>query len=108
MRTAILLIGFALAGQMNTSLIKGMVFTADGAIFTGAKITVVRTDVDARQQKKSKREAFSDRNGEFAFRLEPGPAKFHLTVEAKGFKTEEKDVEISGVERADISLVLKQ
>jgi hypothetical protein len=65
-------------------------------------------DIDAKQQKKTRREAVSDRLGEFAFRLAVGPAKFHLTVEAAGFPKQEKDVEISGDERTDVSIVLKK
>jgi hypothetical protein len=93
--------------QKPYSLIKGTVFTAQGQPVPGAKITVTRTDVDPKQQKKSQRQAISDRLGEFAFRLDTGPAKFHLTVEAKGFMVQESDVEISYDERTDISVVLK-
>jgi len=100
--------GYSLFAQTNYSLIKGTVFTAEGQSFQGAKVTVIRMDIDAKQQKKTRREAVSDRLGEFAFRLAVGPAKFHLTVEAAGFPKQEKDVEILGDERADVSIVLKK
>src|SRR6266850_7410522 len=100
--------GYSLFAQADYSLIKGTVFTAEGRSFPGAKVTVIRTDLDAKQQKKSRREAVSDRLGEFAFRLAVGPAKFHLTVEAAGFPKQEKNVEISGDERTDVSIVLKK
>ncbi|HYR90758.1 MAG TPA: carboxypeptidase-like regulatory domain-containing protein [Terriglobia bacterium] len=100
--------GYSLFAQANYSLIKGTVFTAEGQTFQGAKVTVIRADIDAKQQKKSRREAVSDRLGEFAFRLAVGPAKFHLTVEAAGFPKQEKDVEISGDERTDVSIILKK
>ena len=100
--------GFSLFAQANYSLIKGTVFTAEGRSFPGAKVTIIRADLDAKQQKKSRREAVSDRLGEFAFRLAVGPAKFHLTVEATGFPKQERDIEIAGDERADVSIILKK
>ena len=92
----------------NFSLIKGTVFTSDGRPVPGAKITIVRSDIETKQQKKSQKEAISDRLGEFAFRMDVGPAKFHLSVEAQGFPKQEKEVEVAGDERADISVVLKK
>jgi carboxypeptidase family protein len=100
--------GYSAFTQANYSLIKGTVFTAEGRSFAGAKVTVIRADIDEKQQKKSRREAVSDRLGEFAFRLAVGPAKFHLTVEAPGFPKQEKDVQISGDERTDVTIILKK
>jgi hypothetical protein len=98
----------SLVAQSSFSLIKGTVFTSEGHPVPGAKITIMRADVEPRQQKKSRKEAISDRLGEFAFRMDVGPAKFHLTVETQGFTKQEKDVEVAGDERADISVVLKK
>jgi len=94
--------------QTPYSLVKGSVFAPDGRAFGGAKVTAIRIDVDAKQQKKTKRESFSDRFGEFAFRLDTGPAKYRLTIEAKGYTKHEREVEVSGDERQDISIVLKK
>jgi hypothetical protein len=105
--TATVLLALLLLGQTNYSLIKGMVFTADGRPLRGAKILIQRLDVEPKLQKKTRREAYSDRNGEFAFRMDVGPAKFRLTIEAKGFKSGEKEVEVSSDERMDISVVLQ-
>ena len=98
----------SLLAQSSFSLIKGTVFTSDGHPVPGAKLTIVRSDADPKQQKKSRKETTSDRLGEFAFRMQVGPAKFHLTAEAQGFAKQEKDVEVAGDERADISVVLKK
>jgi hypothetical protein len=103
-----LLLAASLLAQGNFSLIKGTVFASDGRPVQGAKITILRTDVEPKLQKKLRRESSSDQQGEFAFRMEVGPAKFHLTVEAPGFPKQEKDVEIDGDERADISVILKK
>jgi hypothetical protein len=102
------LVPLCLGAQTDFSLIKGTVFTSDGSPITGAKVAIVRSDLAPREQKKSRKEATSDRLGEFAFRMDVGPAKFHLTVEAQGFAKQEKDVEVAGDERADISVVLKK
>jgi Carboxypeptidase regulatory-like domain len=103
-----LFVANSLLAQSNFSLIKGTVFTSDGRPVPGAKVTITRIDVEPRQQKKSRKETISDRLGEFAFRMDVGPAKFHLTVESQGFAKQEKDVEVAGDERADISVVLKK
>jgi uncharacterized GH25 family protein len=104
---ALILAASLLTGQTNYSLIKGTVFTAHGRPVQGAKVVIVRNDVDAKLQKKSRKEILSDRNGEFAFRMDVGPAKFRLTAEVKGLQTAEKEIEVSGDERVDVSVVLK-
>jgi hypothetical protein len=103
----LILAGSLLTAQANYSLIKGTVFTAQGRPVQGAKVVIMRSDVDAKLQKKSRKEILSDRNGEFAFRMEVGPAKFRLTAEVKGLQTAEKEIEVSGDERVDVSMVLK-
>ena len=101
------LAGYVFA-QTDYSLIKGTVFTPEGQSFQGAKVTIFRTDTDAKHQKKSRKEAFSDRRGEFAFRMDVGPAKYHLSVEARGFPKQERDVSIWSDERADVAIVLNK
>jgi len=103
-----LFVANSLFAVANFSLIKGTVFTSDGRPVQGAKITIVRSDIETKQHKKSQKEAISDRLGEFAFRMDVGPAKFHLSVEAQGFPKQEKEVEVAGDERADISVILKK
>lgn len=103
-----LFVAGSLFAQKNFSLIKGTVFTADGRPVTGARVTIIRSDAEPKQQKKTRKEGSSDQQGEFAFRMDAGPAKFHLTIEAQGFPKQEKDVEVGGDERADISVILKK
>ena len=103
-----LFVASSLLAQTNFSLVKGTIFTSDGHPVLGAKVTIVRTDIEAKQQKKSRKETLSDQQGEFAFRMDVGPAKFHLTVETPGFPKQEKDVEVGSDERADISVILKK
>ena len=96
------------SAQANFSLLKGTVFTSEGRSFQGAKVTVVRVDIDVKQQKKSRKDGISDSQGEFAFRLDVGPAQYHLTVEAPGFPKQERDVSIWRDEHTDVSIVLKK
>jgi hypothetical protein len=94
-------------GPTNYSLIKGTVFTAQGRPVQGAKVVIVRSDVDAKQHKKSRIEILSYRIGEFAFRLDVVPENFRLTAEFKRLQTAEKEIEVSGDERVDVSMVFK-
>jgi hypothetical protein len=94
--------------QTNFCLVKGTVFSPEGRPVPGAKVVIVRVDIQPKQQKESLKQAVSDRLGEFAFRMNVGPAKFRVTVEAPGFATQEKDIEVVGDERTDISVVLKK
>ena len=103
-----LFVANSLYAQSNFSLIKGTVFTPEGRPLPGAKVVIGRVDTEPKQQKKSSKQAISDRLGEFAFRMDVGPAKFHVTVEAPGFAKQEKDVEVVGDERTDISIIVKK
>jgi len=94
--------------QTNFCLVKGTVFNPEGRPVPGAKVVIVRVDILPKQQKESLKQAVSDRLGEFAFRMNVGPAKFRVTVEAPGFAKQEKEIEVVGDERTDISVVLKK
>ena len=94
--------------QTNFCLVRGTVFSPEGRPVPGAKVGIARMDIQPKQQKKLLKQAVSDRLGEFAFRMNVGPAKFRVTVEAPGFATQEKEIEVVDDERTDISVVLKK
>ena len=94
--------------QTNFCLVKGTVFRPEGRPVPGAKVGIARMDIQPKQQKKLLKQAVSDRLGEFAFRMNVGPAKFRVTVEAPGFAKQEKTIEVVGDERREISVVLKK
>jgi len=98
----------SILAQANFCLVKGTVFSPEGRPVPGAKVVIVRVDIQPKQQKESLKQAVSDRLGEFAFRMNVGPAKFRATVEAPGFAKQEKEIEVVGDERTDISVVLKK
>lgn len=54
------------------------------------------------RSRSRKIEAVSDARGEFAIRVPPAPMRYTVTVKAKGFKTDQKEVAIQGEERVDL------
>ena len=61
----------AAAEQKPYALIFGTVFSADGRLIYGVPVKVRRAD-----KKKTLQESMSDHQGEFAFRVPPGPADY--------------------------------
>jgi hypothetical protein len=61
-------------------LLYGNVYTDQGLALPGAQVKVRRED-----QKKPKWESYSDKRGEFAIRVPPGP-KYEITIKAKGYE----------------------
>ncbi len=83
------------------ALIFGTVFQPSGHAMPGA-------DVELRPEAsgKSQRTRTSPR-GEFTFRVAAKPARYTVTVKAKGLKSESKPVQIQGDERADLSFLME-
>ena len=77
-------------------ILYGNVFTSDGHLFEGADVHVRRAT-----DKKAKWEAFSDRRGEFAVRVPPGP-QYVVEVKAKGFVTQSQTVTSEMSARLDL------
>jgi hypothetical protein len=77
-------------------ILYGNVFTADGHLFEGADVHVRRAT-----DKKPKWEAYSDRRGEFAVRVPPGP-QYVIEVKAKGFVTQTQTVTSETSARLDL------
>lgn len=74
------------------------VFTDQGFAFPGARARVRRSD-----QKKFRWEGMSDHQGEVAFRVPPG-AEYELIVEARGFKTETREIDARQENQADLTI----
>jgi Carboxypeptidase regulatory-like domain len=81
---------------MQSCLLYGNVFTADGHLLYGAEVHVTR-DGD----KHPKWEAASDRRGEFAIRVPPG-ADYVVQVKSKGFVTQTQKVTANASTRVDM------
>ena len=67
-------------------ILYGNVFTPDGHLFQGAEVNVRRA-----KDKHPKWETSSDRRGEFAVRVPPGP-DYVIEVKAKGWETQTQTV----------------
>ena len=87
----------------------GTVFQESGYALAGATVTLAPdAQADAAPRKGAKKlRAISDSRGEFVFRVPAGPARYTVQVEAKGFQSQEKSVEIQGEERTDVTFQLQ-
>jgi hypothetical protein len=94
------------AGQSKDQALIGItVFRDPGFALPAAEVTVTPDVADSKKVKKMK--ASSDSRGEVVFRVPPGPAKYLVKATAKGFKSQEKTVEIQGTERTDVTFSLQ-
>src|SRR5688500_15772214 len=84
------------------ALIFGTVLGPDKRPVQGGKIKIRLAD-----KKKTRWEHFSDRRGEFARRVPPGPADYLVWAEVRGSQSTENNgvkVHVEGEERRDIIL----
>lgn len=92
----------ALAGKKKKepaphALLFGSVFTQEGLALPDVPVTV-----KAKDDRKPRWRAVSDRRGEFAIRVPPGPGTYEVTTQSKDRKNETKTVEVLGQERVDV------
>ena len=88
--SVLLMAPWATAEKKKTApqaVIAGGVFQDTGGSLPGVKVVVV-----SESDPRDKREAVTDRRGEFAVRV-PGGARYRVVASAKGFETQEKTVE---------------
>lgn len=81
---------------MQSCLLYGNVFTADGHLLYGADVHVYKSGA-----KHWKWEAASDRRGEFAIRVPPGE-DYVVEVKSKGFMTQTQKVTANASSRVDM------
>lgn len=79
------------------ALLAGTVFTAEGFSLPGVRLSIKR-----KSDRKPKWHAVSDRRGEFAVRLPPGPETYEVRAESPGHENQTKTVEFQGAERVDV------
>ena len=80
----------------------GTVFRDPGFAQPGALVVVsLKSAPDKPIQK-----LMTDRRGDFAFRVPPGPASYYLTATLKGFKRARDSFDISGEEQINATLLL--
>jgi hypothetical protein len=88
--------------QEPYAVVRGSVFLDSGRTVQGAQVILA---AKAAPNKKLQ-EQTSSPQGEFAFRIPPGPASYLLTATMKGFEPAIKEVEVVGQEQINKSLVL--
>jgi hypothetical protein len=85
------------------AIVAGTVFRDPGFALPDAKVTLMqRGDPKARKLQ----EAISSPHGEFSFRVPPEPAAYVVRAAARGYQPAEKDAQISGEERIEVTLTL--
>ncbi|MDX2150756.1 MAG: carboxypeptidase-like regulatory domain-containing protein [Bryobacteraceae bacterium] len=103
----LLSVAVAAAAPPPQALIAGTVFREPGFALPGAEVIV---DPDANRPKKIKvRKAVlrSDARGEWAVRVPAERLRYTVTVNAPGFASVTRQVEIQGEERVDVYVELK-
>lgn len=89
------------------ALIAGTVFRDPGFSFPGVAVLLEPKPEGKTSVKVKKMKVVSDNRGEFAFRVPPGPMRYHLSIQAPGHAPEVRTVEVSGEERQDVYVTLK-
>lgn len=94
------------------AVILATVFRETGHAMPGAELALVAdpepavADAPKRKVPKPVRLASSMR-GEAVFRIAPGPMRYNLSVEAKGYKPLSKSVFVQADERQDVNFLLE-
>jgi hypothetical protein len=91
------------------ALIAGTVFRDSGFALAGAEVTVTAEPGpgETRTVKLRKTKAVTDGRGEFAVRVPVAPMRYRITVRARGFRTQEKSVQIEGDQKVDVFFQLE-
>lgn len=88
--------------QASYALIAGTVFRDSGLSLPGAKVTL-RAEGDSREARKFKKmQAEADSRGEFTFRVPPAPMRYVISVNARGYQSQEKTAEIPAQDGIDV------
>ncbi len=102
------------AGKKKTvaeaySIVAGTVFREPGFALPGAEVTLIPNfQADGVSLKVKKLSTVSDTRGEFVFRVPVANVQYTVKVAAKGYRGEEKTVNVQGEERADVTFQLHE
>jgi hypothetical protein len=93
--------------QEPYALVRGSVFHESGRAQPGAKVVLSAASQSPNTKPGKKlQEQISSPQGEFAFRVPPGPGFYVLTATLKGFEPATKEVEIVAQEQINKTLLL--
>jgi len=85
------------------AIVGGQVFREPGFALPEAKITIALKDAGL---KAKKLETMSSPRGEFTFHVPPSPAVYVVRVSCKGYIAQEKEAQVNGEERVEVTFVL--
>lgn len=95
------------ADQGTQVIINGSAYNQQGFALYGAKVKIERVLSDGSTKKLDS--GYTSRSGEFTFRFPEEPAKYRVTVSAKGVEsTKDIEVEEAAIYRVALTLEIKQ
>lgn len=88
----------------SIAFLRGSVFDPNGRSVAGARVEVARVNADGTVKRLDDR--LTTEYGTFVFRLSPEPARYRVTVKAKGMEEATSDVEIDSAAIFRVALTL--
>ena len=88
------------------SVVAGTVFIEPGFALPGAEVTISPVEDEPAAKKSKKMTYTANIRGEFAFHVPAVKARYLLSASAKGFKSQQKTVEVVPEERVDATFTL--
>lgn len=96
------------SAQDTPAIVSGSVFDDRGYALPDANVTLMSgAQTGDAKGKEKPREAVSDARGEFVFHVPAGPMRYTVTVEAKGFQSQQKSVTVEDQERIEVTFQLE-
>ena len=91
------------------AVVSGSVFDGGGYAFPDVDVTLAPEAQSGSSSGKTKpMEAVSDTRGEFVFRVPPGPMNYSVTVSAKGYQSQRKNVSVRDQERVEVTFQMER
>ncbi len=92
------------------AVVSGSVFTASGYALPDADVTLAPEAPPAggSSVKSKPIEIASDARGEFVVRVPPGPLDYRVTVNARGYQSQQKTVRVEDQERVEVTFQLER
>ena len=97
------------AGPESYALISGTVFRDPGFALPNATVTLIPNPAEQPSSiKLRKMQTVCNTRGEFVFRLPPVTMRYTVRASAKGYREEERSVEVQGEGRLEVTLTLHE
>jgi hypothetical protein len=91
------------------ALVSGTVFRDPGFALPNAMVTLTpNPSLGSSPTKIKKQQSVTNSRGEFVFRVPPTAMRYTVRVAAKGYREEEKSVDVEGETRVEVTLSLHE